>query len=199
MGAPSPWGSRPTGALEFSRCRTYRARFRPPIHPYARILSSGVTPHGLAVATSSCPGMRRRRSESASRREFECSDRDWVSRSLPLAVPCGSGGTFAWLTWAVPASPACCGPPCLSAVGKPDDPGSVAREPPSCGRDATSSHSTHTRLIFKISRLARTPGICETGPDGERGTAEGPVRLDRVLHRRAGAGDGPPGTARPRA
>jgi hypothetical protein len=69
--------------------------------------------------------MRRRRSESASRREFEFSDRDWASRSLPLALPRGSCGTFAWLTSAAPASPACCGPPCLSAVGKPDDPGSL--------------------------------------------------------------------------
>ena len=162
MGAPSPWGSRPTGDLEFPRCRTYRARFRPPIHPYARIISSGVTPHGLAGATSSCIGMQRRRSESASRREFEFSDRDWASRSLPLAVPCGSGGTFAWLTWAAPASPACCGPPCLSTVGEPDDPGSFAREPPSCGRDTTSSHSTHTRLTIQSLETAIAPGISET-------------------------------------
>ena len=167
MGAPSPWGSRPTGNLEFPRCRTYRARFRPPIHPYTRILSSGVTPHGLAGATSSCIDMRRRRSESASRREFEFSDRDWASRSLPLAMPCGSCRTFAWLTWAAPASPACCGPPCLSAVGKPDDPGSVAREPPSCGRDTTSSHSTHALLAIKVSELDRTPGFRETASSGE--------------------------------
>src|SRR5262249_16317347 len=34
----------------------------------------------------------------------------WASRSLPLALPCESGGTFAWLTWAAPAFSACCGP-----------------------------------------------------------------------------------------
>jgi hypothetical protein len=162
MRAPSPWGSRPTGDLEFPRCRTCRARFRPPIHPYTRRIPSGVTPHGLAGATSSCIGMQRRRWESALRREFEFSDRDWASRSLPLALPRGSRGTFAWLTWAAPASPACCGPPCLSTVGEPDDPGSIAREPPSCGRDTTPSHSTHTRLHFKVPPLARSPGICET-------------------------------------
>src|SRR5262245_33163215 len=103
--------------------------------------------------------MRHHRSESASRWEFESSDRDWASRSLPLAVPCGSRGTFAWLTWAAPASPACCGPPCLSAVGEPDDPGSVAREPPPCGRDTTTSHSTHTRLTNQSLASDPTPGI----------------------------------------
>src|SRR5262245_49420688 len=115
--------------------------------------------------------MRRRRFQSASRREFEYSDRDWASRSLPLALPRESRGTFAWLTWAAPASPACCGPPCLSAVGEPDDSGSMAREPPSCGRDTTSSCSTHTRLGIKVSPVARAPGIRETGSGGDR---EGP-------------------------
>src|SRR5512135_2173664 len=81
-------------------------------------------------------------------------------------MPRGSCRAFGSLTVPAPASPACCGPPCLSAVGEPDDPGSVAREPPSCGRDATSSHSTHTRLQIKVSPPARSPGIGETAPLG---------------------------------
>src|SRR3954469_22072354 len=126
-----------------------RARFRPPIHPYARILSSGVTPHGLAGVTGLYTDMRRRRLESASRREFEFSDRDWASRSLPLAVPRGSCGTFAWLTWAAPASPACCGPPCLSAVGKPDDPGSL---PESLLPAEGIRHQVTQRTLVSISK-----------------------------------------------
>ena len=41
---------------------------------------------------------------------------------------------------------------------------------------------SRSRLEFKVSWLARTPGICETGPGGGRGFHQGPVRGKLVFH-----------------
>ena len=41
------------------------------------------------------------------------------------------------------------------------------------GRPGRPIRVSRTRLEFKVSRLARTPGICETGPGGERGDRRG--------------------------
>src|ERR1700682_6427897 len=43
-----------------------------------------------------------------------------------LTLSRGSRGAFGSLISPASASPACSGPPCLSAVGKPDDPGSLS-------------------------------------------------------------------------
>jgi hypothetical protein len=49
MEAPSPWGSRPLGDLEFPHECTYRAWFRSSTHPYAWVVSPSISPAGLLL------------------------------------------------------------------------------------------------------------------------------------------------------
>jgi hypothetical protein len=49
MEAPSPWGSRPLGDLEFPHECTYRAWFRSSTHPYAWVVSPRISPAGLLL------------------------------------------------------------------------------------------------------------------------------------------------------
>ena len=59
-----------------------------------------------------------------------CPDRNWTSSNSALTLPRGSCEAFGSLTSPALAFPACCGPPCLSVVGEPDDPGSLPESLP---------------------------------------------------------------------
>src|SRR3954467_3169721 len=78
-------------------------------------------------------------------------------------MPRGPRGTFASLTTAAPASPACYVPPYLSVVGEPDGPGSITREPPPSGRDTPVDDVAHVRQPLVIREPPLMPARLAEG------------------------------------
>jgi hypothetical protein len=158
-GAPSPWGSRPTGDLALPwRCTSERGLGRPLIptpdelrrYPTARACAPRCPKGTYAMASrevSLVTGLRMGRSGL----DFKQSSLGPATRVLRDT---GS------LTSPFPASPACSGPPYLSVVSQPDDPGS---SPESLLSAKGIQHQVARRTTASQPRVRRP---LRTGLDG---------------------------------